>query len=171
VRRWNSAGPDGLNGRRPGPRGRMRNWFRRHPFIACAIGFAGVGWVTWWEATRIETAQGTVAQGWGTGLVAGIAACLCVIALWTVVLRVTRGQQGRQQRALVPLSVITVASYVLCLRTTAAETGASGPYVVTTGLAVGEMAYVATYSAFFAGLIIWAAIRLYRLGRRGRSRA
>ena len=54
----------------------MRNWFARHPFTTFAIGIAGLGWLTWWEAARIETAQGTVAQGWGTGLAVGIAASL-----------------------------------------------------------------------------------------------
>jgi hypothetical protein len=162
VPRWNRIGPDGLRGQRRGPRSRMRDWFARHPFTTFAIGIAALGWLTWWEAARIETAHGTVAQGWGTGLAVGIAASLGLTALWWVMLLVTRGQPGRRQTAALVLGVILAVSFGLCLKTTLPQSGTAAPDVITTGIEVGEIAYVATYSAYFIVLIIWGGIRLSR---------
>jgi hypothetical protein len=162
VPRWNRVGPDGLRGQRRGPRSRMRDWFARHPFTTFAIGIAGLGWLTWWEAARIETAHGTVAQGWGTGLAVGIAASVGLTAAWWAMLLVTRGQLVRRQTATVVLGVILAVSFVLCLKTTLPPSGTAAPYVITTGIEVGEIAYVATFSAYFIAAIIWGGTRLFR---------
>jgi hypothetical protein len=162
VPRWNRVGPDGLRGQRRGPRSRMRDWFARHPFTTFAIGIAALGWLTWWEAARIETAHGTVAQGWGTGLAVGIAASVGLTAVWWAMLLVTRGQPGRRQKAALVLGVILAVSFVLCLKTTLPPSGTAPPYVITTGIEVGEIAYVATFSAYFIAAIIWGGIRLFR---------
>jgi hypothetical protein len=37
-----------------------------------------------------------------------------------------------------------------------------GPYVITTGIEVGEIAYAATYAAWFMAVVIWAGVRLLR---------
>jgi hypothetical protein len=77
-------------------------------------------------------------------------------------LLVTRGQPGRRQTAALVLGVILAVSFGLCLKTTLPQSGTASPYVITTGTEVGEIAYVATYSAYFIVLIIWGGIRLLR---------
>ena len=164
--RWNRVGPDGLYGRRPGPRGRMRHWIRnwtdRHPFSTLAICLVVLGFITWWEAARIEGAQGTVTQGWGTGLAVGILACL------------GPAPPGGQRSWLPgPASAAAEDGHTpgpdpggqpqrLRTRHAAAVRLTGGPYVITTGIEVGEITYVATFSAYFLVLVIWMAIRLYR---------
>jgi len=147
----------------------MRGWFQRHPFITFLIGFAALGGLTWWEAARIEGAHATVAQGWGTGLAVGILASLGLTAAWVVALWATRGRPRPQQRALWSLALILVISFCFCLRSTFPNgSPGAGPSVITTGIEVGEIAYVATYSAYFMVLIIWSAFRLYRRARLSR---
>ena len=162
----NRVGQDGFYARRRGLRGRMGDWTRRHPFIAMFTGVVALGWITWAEAARIESARYTVAQGWGTGLATGILASLGLTALWVVMLLATRDRPGLRGRAQAPLALILVASWATCLRATMAHNSPHGdPYVVTTGIDVGMSAYTATYSAYFIVLIIWGAARLWRRAR------
>lgn len=147
----------------------MRGWFQRHPFITFLISIAAAGWLTWFEAARIEGAHATVAQGWGTGLAVGILASLGLTAAWVVALLATRGRPRPHQRAQWLLALILVISWGFCLKSTFPSSRAgAGPSVITTGIEVGEIAYVATYSAYFMALIIWAAFRLYRRVRLSR---
>jgi hypothetical protein len=135
----------------------------RHPFITLLIVVVVLGWITWWEAARIEGAHHTVAQGWGTGLAVGILASLGLTALWAVALLATRGKPGLRVRAQLALALVLVISFGICLRTTMPSSSPSGgPYVITTSIEVGEIAYVATYSAYFIALLIWVLVRLRR---------
>jgi hypothetical protein len=144
----------------------IRNWTDRHPFSTLAICLVVLGFITWWEAARIEGAQGTVTQGWGTGLAAGILACLGLSAAWWTTILATRGQPVRQQKMAIPLGLILVVSLSVCGRGTLPPSNSTGgPYVITTGIEVGEITYVATFSAYFLVLVIWMAIRLYRRRR------
>jgi len=132
-----------------------------------AIGIVVLGFIAWWEAARIEGARGTVAHGWGTGVAAGILVSLGLTAIWWVMLLVTRHQPGRRQTAALVLGLILAVSLTVCGRGTLPSTSATGgPYVITTGIEVAEITYVATFSAYFAVLIAWAGIRLFRQGRR-----
>lgn len=159
----NRVGEDGFYSQRRGPRGRVRDWTRRHPFICCFIAVIALGWLTWWEAARIEGAHDTVAQGWGTGLAVGILASLGLTALWAVALLATRGRPGLRMRAQWPLALVLLVSWGICLRSTMpSSTPNGGPYVITTGIEVGEIAYVATYAAWFMALVMWAGVRLVR---------
>jgi len=159
----NRAGQGGLYNQRQGLRGRMRDWTQRHPFITLLIAVVALGWITWWEAARIEGARYTVAEGWGTGLAVGILASLGLTALWVLMLLATRGRLGLRARAQWPLVLALVVSWGICLRTTSSRSG--GPYVITTGIEVGEIAYVATYSAYFIVLVVWGGVRLWRRAR------
>jgi hypothetical protein len=159
----NRAGQGGPYSQRRGLRGRMRDWIRRHPFITLLIGVVALGWITWWEAARIEGARYTVPEGWGTGLAVGIAASLGLTALWVLMLLGTRGRLRLRARAQWPLALALVVSWGICLRTTSSPSG--GPYVITTGIEVGEIAYVATYSAYFIGIVVWGVVRMWRRAR------
>ena len=103
---------------RRGLRSRSRDWFQRHPFISCLIGFVALGWITCWEVARIAGAHGTVAHGWGTGLAVGILASAGLAALWGVALLVTRGRPGLRMRAQLALGLVLVVSFGICLRST-----------------------------------------------------
>jgi len=132
-----------------------------------AIGIVVLGFIAWWEAARIEGARATVAHGWGAGLAAGILVSIGLTAIWWVMLLLTRHQQGQRQKAVVILGLILTVSLIVCGRGTlpsASTTG--GPYVITTGIEIAEITYVATFSAYFAVLSAWAGIRLFRQGRR-----
>ena len=159
----NRAGQGGLYSQRQGLRSRMRDWIQRHPFITLLIGVVALGCITWWEAARIEGARYTVAEGWGTGLAVGILASLGLTAMWVLMLVATRGRPGLRARAQWPLALALVVSWGICLRTTSSPSG--GPYVITTGIEVGEIAYVATYSAYFIVLVVWSGVRLWRRAR------
>jgi hypothetical protein len=159
----NRVGQDGLYSQRRGLRSRVRDWMQRHPFITLLISVVALGWITWWEAARIEGAHYTVAQGWGTGLAVGILASLALTALWAVALLATRGKPGLRVRGQVPLALVLVVSFGICLRSTMPSSSPNGgPYVITTSIEVGEIAYAATYSAYFMALLIWAFVRLRR---------
>jgi integral membrane sensor domain MASE1 len=160
----NRVNQDGFYSRRRGLRSRTRDWAQSHPFIALLIAVVVLGCLTWWEAARIEGARYTVAQGWGTGLAVGILASLGLTALWAAMLLATRGRPRLRARAQWPLAIVLMISWGICLRTTmpASNSPNGGPYVITTGIEVGEIAYAATYSAYFMVLLIWAAVRLRR---------
>ena len=151
-------------------RGRVSDWATRHPFSILAVGTAVLGFIAWWEAARIEGARATVAHGWGAGLAAGILVSIGLTAIWWVMLLVTRGEPGRRQAAVLVLGLIVIASLVVCGRATLPPASTTaGPYVITTGIEVAGITYVATFSAYFAGLSIWAGIGLFRQGRRAQG--
>jgi hypothetical protein len=159
----NRVGEDGLYSQRRGLRGRARDWAQRHPFTCSLIAVIVLGWLTWWEAARIEGAHHTVAQGWGTGLAVGILASLGLTALWAAALLATRGRPGLRIRAQWPLALVLLVSWGICVRSTMpSSTPNGGPYVITTGIEVGEIAYAATYAAWFTAVVIWAGVRLLR---------
>lgn len=159
----NRAGQDGLYSQRRGLRSGIRDWIQRHPFITLLIAVVALGWLTWSEAARIEGAHYTVAQGWGTGLAVGVLASVALTALWAVALLATRGRPGLAVRAQLSLGLVLVVSFGICLKSTMpSNSGNGGPYVITTGIEVGEIAYVATYSAYFMALLIWAFVRMRR---------
>jgi hypothetical protein len=158
----NRVGEDGLYSQRRGLRSQMRDWAQRDPFIALLIVVVGLGCLTWWEAARIEGARYTVAQGWGTGLAIGILASLGLTALWVVAFLATRGgSPGLRMRAQGPLALVLVVSWGICLRSTMPFPN-RGPYVITTGIEVGEIAYAATYAAWFMALVIRGGVYLLR---------
>lgn len=126
------------------------------------IAFVVLGWLTWWEAARIEGARYTVAHGWGMGLAIGILASLGLTAVWVVTVLATRRTAALRVRAQLPLAVILVVSWGFCLRSTMPSSSAAGPYVITTGIGVAEIAYTATYAAYFAVLLVLGAVRIRR---------
>jgi hypothetical protein len=159
----NRVSEDGLYSQRRGLRGRTRDWAQRHPFITCLIAVVVLGWLTWWEAARIEGAHDTVAHGWGTGLAVGILASLGLTALWAAALLATRDKPVLRMRAQMPLALVLVVSWGICMRSTMPSSAPDGgPYVITTGIEVGEIAYAATYAAWFMAVVIWAGVRLVR---------
>ena len=165
--RRNQVGGDGFYSQRQGLRNqlrsRIRDWTRRHPFIGFLIAVVVLGLLTWWEAARIEGARETVAQGWGTGLAVGILASVGLTALWAVALAVTRGRPQQRMRAQLPLGLVLVVSWIICLRSTMpSNSPGAGPSVITTGIEVGEIAYTATYAAWFLVVVIWAGWRRWR---------
>jgi hypothetical protein len=156
VLRRNRVGEDGFYQERRGARSRLRDWFQRHPVITILIGVGALGGITWWEAARIEGARYTVAHGWGTGLAAGILASVGLTALWIVAVVVTRGSPRLRARLQWPLAVVLLISWGICFRFTMPPNSSSaGPYVITTGIEVGEIAYTATYTAWFLALTLW----------------
>jgi uncharacterized membrane protein YraQ (UPF0718 family) len=163
VRGSSQAGTDGLHRRRRGPRSLIRSWFRRHPFITMLIGIVFLGWLAWWEASRLGSAHRTVAHGWGAGVAVGLLAAIALTGAVAVMLASARDRTAVRARAHWSLITVLFVSWAICLRATIPpRTAITAPYVITTGMEVGEIAYVATCSALTAVLIAWAAVRLRR---------
>lgn len=144
--------------------GRLARWFGRHPLIAVAIGIAVLGWMTFWEITRIAAARHTVAHGWAGGLAAGVTASLAMIALLTMALRMRKRTSGTGLGWVSALTLVITGSFIVAFRATAPPTVNVNhvPYVVTTGLAVAGMSYAAILAAACVAVIGWAAVRLIR---------
>jgi membrane protease YdiL (CAAX protease family) len=136
-------------------------------FVAFLVGLAA------WEAVRVAEARATVADGWGTGLAAGVGGGLALSALLTVtvLVQLRRNRPWRGGRPLLVLAVtIALLLFFAVLTSTPPRRFEPNPvpYVVTSGIGVAEIAYVSTCLALLAVLPA-VAIPMARMSRRRRS--
>jgi hypothetical protein len=153
------------------PAGRRRSRFRaasrrfgtRHPLIALTIGLVVMAGLGIAEVLRVADARRTVGHGWALGVLGGVAVAGAMYGLLVVAYRA-----GRAARRLGPFSVlilVVTVSFGVILRSSAPPSDQVGPYVVTTPLETGELAYLSVICAAIVGIIVFAAVRIIRLRR------
>jgi hypothetical protein len=138
---------------------------QRHPFAVLAIGLAVLAWMAWYEISKITTSRHTVPHGWAAGLAAGVAASVVMTALIYMALRISRRTPGRPLRLVAILVSLASGSAIVGLRISYPLGSGQSPYLVTTGINVAVMAYVATFAVICVALLIWAGTRLARKRR------
>ncbi len=153
------------------PAGRRRWRFResgrrfaaRHPLIVLAIGLAVMIGLGIAEVLRVAGARRTVGHGWAPGVLGGVAVAGAMYGLLAAAYRA-----GKATRRLGPFTVlilVVTASFAVILRSSAPPSGQAGPYVVTTPIETGELAYLSVICAAIAGILVFAAVRIIRLRR------
>lgn len=114
-----------------------------------------------WESVRIADAQATVPQGWLTGLVAGVAASVVLMAAGYPAMKMAR----RAPAVTWTWGLVLVVAFIVAFRGTTPDSATSGPYVITTGIGVAGMAFTGTFAAECILLCVRAAVWRLR-GRR-----
>jgi drug/metabolite transporter (DMT)-like permease len=148
--------------RRPGFRGRVRDWSARHPFAVLGIGLIVLGWLLIYEVVRIVNARLTVTHDWAAGVLAGILAAMVLTGVITLLVR--RSSKTHKFGAMTVLIMVATVSVVITFRlTTSRSPGPSFP--PTNWLEVAGLAYVAVFAAVSLYLTGWAA-RVYWRKRR-----
>jgi hypothetical protein len=135
---------------------------------------AVIGGLAGWEAVRVAEARATVAGGWGAGIAAGVGGGLVLAVLFVVTVLVQRRRRRPWGRG-GPLLVLVITAALLLLIAVLTSTPPRpigpdpAPYVVTSGIAVAEIAYVSTCLALLAVLAAASLpAALVRERRRGR---
>jgi hypothetical protein len=154
------------------PASRRRSRFRaasrrfgtRHPLIALTIGLVVMAGLGTAEVLRVADARRTVGHGWALGVLGGVAVAGALYGLLVLAYRA-----GRATRRLGPFTALMLAvtvSFGVVLRSSAPPSDQAGPYVVTTPLETGELAYLSVICAAIVGIIVFAAVRIIRLRRK-----